>query len=147
MDATYKDEGDIQVMVERFERCEIKLEEFAHASHLTVAAWYLIHFDVCEALVHTRAGLQRFIAHHGRQRYHETITRFWMELIGNYLNEVSEDVSLIDRVNRVITRFGSKDILFEYYTRERVMSVTAKSEWVEPDVKPLSTKNTVTSQG
>jgi len=146
MDAIYREESEVQVIVEGFEGCQFKLEEFTHARHLTVAVWYLLHFDAYDALVRMRTSLQTFIAQHGRQGYHETITRFWMELIGNYLNEVSEDVSLIDRVNRVIARFGSKDILFEYYTRERVMSEKAKREWVEPDLKCLSAKRAATQQ-
>jgi len=144
MDATYQAERDIQVIVERFEACDFKLEEFTHTRHLTVAAWYLAHFDVGGALVRMRSGLQRFIAHHGKQGYHETITRFWLELIGSYLDEIPENVSLTDKVNLVITRFGSKDMLFQYYTREYVMSETARRDWVEPNLKSIFTKQAVT---
>jgi hypothetical protein len=140
MDAIYREECELQVIVEKFEGCHFKLEEFTHTQHLTVAVWYLLHFDACEALVRMRTSLQRFIEHYGRQGYNETITRFWMELIRNYLDEISEDVSRADTVNRVIARFGSKDILFEYYTRKRVTSETAKREWVEPDLKCISAK-------
>jgi hypothetical protein len=146
MDAMYREESEIQVIVEGFEGCHFKLEEFMHARHLTVAAWYLIHFDAEEALVRMRISLQRFIVHHGRQGSHETITRFWMELIGNNLQELSENVPLTDKVNRVVARFESKEILFEYYTRERVMSEKAKREWVEPDLQCISTKRAVTQQ-
>jgi hypothetical protein len=146
MSAIYRKELDIQVIVERFEGCDFKLEEFTHARHLTVAVWYLAHFDASEALVSMRSGLQRFIAHHGKQGYHETITRFWMELIGHYLDEVPETVSLTDKVNRVIAHFGSKGILLQYYTQERVMSEAAKREWVEPDLKAISTQKAGTQR-
>jgi hypothetical protein len=82
-------------------------------------------------------GLQRFIAHHGKQGYHETITRFWMELISRFLPRVPEDASIAESVNEVIARYGTKDILFEYYTRERVMSEIARREWIEPDLRSL----------
>lgn len=141
MNPMYREEGDIQGIVEKFEGCDFKLEEFTHTRHLAVAAWYLIHFDAGEALARMRSGLQRFITHHGKQGYHETITRFWMELMGSYLGEIPENVSLTHKVNLVITDFGSKDILGEYYTRERVMSETAKRDWVEPDLKCIFTKN------
>ena len=72
-------------MVETFERCDFALAEFTHARHLTVACWYLCAFSREAALEHMRRGLQNFIAHHGKQGYHETITRFWMELLANYL--------------------------------------------------------------
>jgi hypothetical protein len=63
-----------------------------------------------------------------------------MELISRFLTGVPEDVSIAESVNEVIVRYGRKDILFEYYTRERVLSEVARREWVEPDLKsiPLS---------
>lgn len=140
MEVLYLTETDLQAIVEQFERCSFKLEEFTHARHLTVAACYLAKFPFNEALARMRIGLQRFIAHHGKQGYHETITRFWMELISRFLTGVPEDVSIAESVNEVIVRYGRKDILFEYYTRERVLSEIARREWVEPDLKsiPLS---------
>jgi hypothetical protein len=102
-----------------------------------VATCYLTKFPFDEALVRMRAGLQRFIAHHGKQGYHETITRFWMELISGFLNGIFPDTAVTERANEVVARYGSKEILFEYYTRERVMSEIARREWVEPDLKSL----------
>ncbi len=128
---------DLQVIVERFERCDFKIEGFTHVIHLSVAACYLTKFSFDEALVRMRAGLQRFIAHHGKPGYHETITRFWMELISRFLSGVPKEASIAERVNGVIARYGTKDILFEYYTRERVMTEIARWEWVEPDLKSL----------
>ncbi len=137
MDVLYQAETDLQPIVEGFERCDFKLEEFTHARHLTVAACYLATFPFDEALARMRMGLQRFIAHQGKQGYHETITRFWMEVISRFLTGVPEDASIAESVNEVIARYGTKDILFEYYSRERVMSEIARREWVEPDLKSL----------
>ncbi len=69
----------------RFERCDFALAEFTHARHLTVACWYLCALSREDALGRMQRGLQSFIAHHGKQGYHETITRFWMELLADYL--------------------------------------------------------------
>lgn len=137
MDVLYHAGTDLQPIVEGFERCDFKLEEFTHARHLTVAACYLATVPFDEALARMRIGLQRFIAHHEKQGYHETITRFWMELISRFLAGVPEDAPIAESVNEVIARYGTKDLLFEYYTRERVMSEIARREWVEPDLKSL----------
>jgi len=137
MEVLHPAEPDLQAIVEQFERCSFKLEEFTHARHLTVATCYLTRFAFDEALARMRIGLQRFIAHHGKQGYHETITRFWMELISRYLTAVPQDLPIAESVNDVIARYGTKDILFEYYTRERVMSEIARREWVEADLKSL----------
>jgi hypothetical protein len=133
----YRIESDIREIVERFENCAFQLEEFTHARHLTVAAWYATWFSPEEALGRMRTGLQRFIAYHGKQGYHETITRFWMELIGDFLSEICEGLSAAQKVNRVIERYSNKAVLFEYYTRELVMSDAARREWIAPDRKQL----------
>ncbi len=84
----YRDASEIRDVVERFEGCDFALAEFTHARHLTVACWYLCSLTREEALERMRCGLQSFIAHHGKQGYHETITRFWMELLANYLGQL-----------------------------------------------------------
>lgn len=124
-------------VVRKFENCEYGLEEFTHARHLTVGCWYLSNCAREEALARMRAGLQRFIAHHGKDGYHETITRFWMELLDSYLRSLPVGMPLDKKVTAAITRYGRKDVLFAYYTRERVMSETARRQWVEPNLRRI----------
>jgi len=119
------------------------LEEFTHARHLTVACWYLCTMSGDEALGRMRDGLQRFIAHHKKQGYHETITRFWMELLENYLCKCHAGTSLVSRVNGAIERFAKKDVLFSYYTRDLVMSDAARAAWVAPDLRPIADANRI----
>jgi hypothetical protein len=133
----YTDEHAIVKVVEKFERCEFGIEEFAHGRHLTVAAWYLCQFSQEEALVRMKTGLVRFIEHHGKQGYHETITRFWMEIVGSFLESMPRDAAIMEKVNNIVERYDNKDVLFEYYSRERVVSELAKREWVEPDLKTI----------
>jgi len=131
---TYKDEAEIGEVVRKFEGCEYALAEFTHARHVTVACWYLCTSGTTstghdgrhsagvspEPLARMRTGLQRFIAHHGRQGYHETITRFWMELLGRFLSSFGSGTAVVVKVNRAVECYGSKDILYAYYSRERV---------------------------
>jgi hypothetical protein len=85
-----------------------------------------------------RHGLQKFIAHHGKQGYHETITRFWMELLANYWGRCPQAAALVNKVNGALQEFASKDVLFSYYSRDRVMSDAARAAWIEPDLRPIS---------
>lgn len=130
----YQEESEIREVVARFENCEYELQEFSHARHLTVACWWLCTITREDALVRMRTGLQRFIAHHGRQGYHETITRFWMELLGELLQTLPEEMSTVEKINRAVKTYGDKEVLFRYYSRELVMSDAARREWVEPDI-------------
>ena len=144
---TYHDEAEIREVVRKFEECEYALTEFTHARHVTVACWYLCTSKIAtegqsssvpvKALERMRTGLRRFIAHHGKQGYHETITRFWMELLENFLNSFVSGTAMVVKVNRALECYGSKDALYAYYTRERVMSEIAKREWVEPDLRAI----------
>jgi len=133
----YAEETAIEDVVRRFEGCEFAVAEFTHARHLTVGTWYLCRSSPEETLTRMRAALMRFSAHHKKHGYHETITRFWTALIENFLRQLPEGMTVVQRVNAVVESFPNKEALFEYYTRERVMSEVAKGEWVEPDLRAI----------
>jgi hypothetical protein len=42
-----------------------------------------------------------------------------------------------------VERYGSKQILFSYYTRERVMSDAAKQDWIAPDLQSIGASQNV----
>jgi hypothetical protein len=134
---TYQAENEIREVVEKFERCQYAVEEFTHARHLTVACWYLCTMSHEKALGRMRVSLTRFIAHHGMRGYHETITRFWMELLGDFLRQQAPAASLRNKTNDALECYANKDVLFSYYTRDRVMSEVAKREWMEPDLRTV----------
>jgi hypothetical protein len=134
---TYRDEDEIEEIVRKFEACELALTEFPHVRHLTVAAWYLANLERDEACARMRSGLLKFIGHHQKQGYHETITRFWMELVGSFLRNTPPSTTLVASVNALLERYSNKEILFRYYSRERVMSEAAKKVWLEPDLRAL----------
>jgi len=133
----YQDERELEEVVKKFENCAYGLAEFPHARHLTVAAWYLSRLPAGEAMAAMRRSLLRFTEHHRKQGYHETITRFWMELVAEFLSEHGRERTLVESVNALLEEYPNKEIIFAYYSRDRVMSEVAKQEWLEPDVKPL----------
>jgi hypothetical protein len=141
---TYRDVSEIRDVAERFERCDFALAEFTHARHLTVACWYLCSYSREDALERMRRGLQTFIAHHGKHGYHETITRFWMELLAHYLNQCPQSEALTGKMNGALQQFASKDVLFAYYSRDRVMSDEARASWIEPDLRPIGSNEVST---
>lgn len=135
----YLHPDEIASVVHKFENCEFQNSEFTHACHLTVAAWYLSHFSPEESLERMRSALLRFTNHHGVKGYHETITRFWLLMSANFLGQAPTEWSFTDKVNELIQRLGRKDMLFDYYTREKVMSDEARSGWIEPDLQLIGT--------
>jgi len=66
-----------------------------------------------------------------------------MELLGEFLRNLPEEISMVEKTSRAVEAHSNKEILFRYYSREFVMSEAARKEWIEPDLsswKLLETK-------
>jgi hypothetical protein len=87
------------------------------------------------ALDRMRTALVRLTNKFGAKAYHETITCFWLHMVHNFLVSQEGEHALTDSVNCLVSRFASKDAVFEYYSRDLLMSDPARSAWVEPDLK------------
>lgn len=104
MSRAYESEAEIEQVVRGFETCTTPAAEFHHREHLTVAFWYLQTLSRQEALDAMRAGLFRFIDHHGvdRKKYSEEVTVFWVDAIASRLEEMEADLGLVEKCNQVI---------------------------------------------
>ena len=70
--------------------------------------------------------------------YHETITAAYVTLIAAFLDACPPDLPLGGRVDRLLASpLAGRDILFSFYSRERLLSTDARARWVEPDLGPL----------
>jgi hypothetical protein len=130
--------SEIERIVQGFGDCTLPCEEWTHAAHLTVGLWYARESPPAVALDRIRAGIQRYNAACGVEDtptdgYHETITRFYMWLIGKYLAEVSDRTDWV-RVTNDLVELASVEAPKRYYSRERLMSVEARLGWVPPDL-------------
>jgi hypothetical protein len=134
---TYGAVDQIEQLVQAFEDCTLAPGQFSHHAHMTVALWYLAHLPAPEAAGRMRAGLRRLLAHHGAQGYHETITLFWLKLLGHFLDQAGPDRTILELTNSAILLLGDRALVFRHYSRERVLSDQARQEWVEPDLAPL----------
>jgi hypothetical protein len=120
------------------ERGEIATEGFHHASHLHVAWVYLAESSsVQEAANKMRKTLQRVAAAAGKpQKYHETITLFWVHLLAQL-----QAVSCAERLEEFVyanPQLLEKNFPLAYYSTQRLFSDEARVSWMEPDLKPLS---------
>jgi hypothetical protein len=134
----YTAEAEIEEVVRRFESCEYATEEFFHARHLTVAAWYFLQFDGPVARERMRAGLVKFISHHGRHGFNETITEFWLRMVEDQIRATrGTGRKPVAIVNEIVSRLGDKSVIYLHYSREKLESAEAKAGCVMPDLKPL----------
>jgi len=130
----------IESLVRAFEQCTLPPAQFNHQAHITVALWYLAHSSPAEATERMRAGLHRFVTHHGisPEKYNETITVFWIKLLRHFLDVKGTDRSLLDLMNEAIVSLGSMRFVFSHYSKQLVFSAAARQGWVEPDLLPLA---------
>lgn len=131
----YQSEDEIRAIVEGFESCALPPDSFDHRSHLTVAVWYLSNMTEGQTIARMREGLQRYLTHHGvdSQKYNETITQFWVMRLAKLLTQADSSLSRIERANQTLDLAGSSQLIFDYYTHQRVFSEEARTDWVEPD--------------
>jgi hypothetical protein len=134
----YQTEQDLTRLINRFESCTLPRVEWTHEAHLAVAAWYLSRYPQGLATVHMIDCIKRYNRASGSYGYHETITRFWLVAIRRHL-ETCPGGSLVERVNDVVATFADRrDLMFDYYSRDRILSEEARREWLEPDLRPLA---------
>lgn len=133
----FHNNAEIEEVVRRLEACDFEKGEFTHAMHLAVAAWYLSRYSPDEALTRMRTALLRLTQKFGVKAYHETITCFWLHLVHNFLISQGIESALTDSVNQLASQFGSKDAVYEYYSRDLLMSDAARHNWMKPDLKLL----------
>lgn len=140
--APYRTSADVLRLVRKFENCTLPRAEWTHHAHLVVALWYLMRHEEAKAESLIRDGIQRYNEANGIKQtttggYHETITLFYIRVIGKFLSTASPDCTLMMLVNSLIHVCGDKKLPLEYYSRERLMSWEARTGWLEPDLKAL----------
>ncbi|HMV82809.1 MAG TPA: hypothetical protein PLD20_30065 [Blastocatellia bacterium] len=138
----FREFNELLNLVTRFEDCTLPGTVFDHRAHMAVACWYLICAPDAEAIPRIQEGIKRYAASQGvvatkERGYHETITLFWVRIIRSYLSKATLECSLVHLVNDLVTRYSDGKFPFEYYSRDRLMSWEAKTNWIEPDLKPL----------
>lgn len=137
----YASASEIEGFIRAFEECTLPRKDWSHSAHLTVALWYLLRRTEAEATSCIRRGILSYNAANGIKTtrdsgYHETVTLFWIKLVARYLSRVKE-ASIVQLANGVIQAFGDKELPFEYYSRDLLLSLEARMHWVEPDLKSI----------
>jgi hypothetical protein len=116
---------------------------FTHAAHVAVAATFAFDHDPAEAFRLTKEGIQAFNASVGvvsteTSGYHETLTRFWSQVIGKFVRD-GGFASRLDAVRAAVEVYGERRNLYKkYYSFDVVADRRARREWVPPDLYPGS---------
>ena len=134
-------DNEVMQLVAAFESGQLPVTEFKHTAHIAVGLAYLAEAPLAEATERMRRSLARFLQHHNETGYHETLTVFWMKLLGHLAAVRHSELPLWEQINAVIASHGSKWPVEAHYSKDVVTSVNARQTWVEPDLVPLPDYN------
>jgi hypothetical protein len=137
------DISQAEELVRQFQSLTLPKAAWTHHAHLQIGLWHVLRFSQDEALVRLRGGIRALNESHGsantdQSGYHETITRFWVLWISQFLTG-AEATASVDALAASLIFAAHSNLPLQYYSRERLYSVAARLSWVEPDLKSLGT--------
>lgn len=131
--------GVFRAFMTSWESGTLPKHEWSHAAHVAVGACYAVRHGAA-ALDRTREGILRYnsavgTANTDASGYHETLTRFWAEVLAAAVSGVADEWQA---AAQAVTLYGEDRDLHElYYGFDVVRSVEARRRWVPPDLAPL----------
>jgi hypothetical protein len=112
-------------------------EEFRHRGHLRLAWLVLSRHGKDDAEQIVAREIQRLaVASGSPNRYHDTLTRFWVRLVGHAMENATEAGS-IDDLLAWFPFLLDKSLPYRHWRDETFNSDRARAGWVEPDLVPL----------
>ena len=124
-----------------FHAATLPASEWTHRAHLRVASIFLRRHTLDDAHILMRVGIVRLNASHGlvetpARGYHETMTRVWLRLVAAAIRatpELDASTSFLDAHAAAL----GKEAPLRHYSRELLLSATARARFVEPDLASL----------
>ena len=143
-------EAAVLEIVDGFRTRSLPEPRWTHQAHLVVGLWHVLNLPPDAVLDALRRGITAYneavgTANTDSEGYHETITRFYAWAIRKFVAEAGTGpeagaggATLLGLAKALLaSRYAAKLFPFEYYSRERLLSVAARRAWQEPDLKPL----------
>ena len=143
MNNYFKNNQEAEELVRGFLDLSLDAKKFNHQGHLTVAIWYLSWYPIDKATELIRENICQFNVAKGGENtdsggYHETITQRYMQIVDQFLANKKNSHDLAHLANTLITsEMGERDYPLQFYSKERLFSVEARRNFVEPDLKPV----------
>ncbi|MEY4965654.1 MAG: hypothetical protein RL274_1237 [Pseudomonadota bacterium] len=143
MKTIYASEAEVIRIGEGLFAAALPRAEWTHAAHFAAALWLLRTRPDLDAPCVLPGLIRAYNESVGRVNddtggYHETITLASMRALKGVLDANPADMPLYRIVNSLMaSNMGDPNWLLEYWSVARLMSVDARREWQDPDLKPL----------
>jgi hypothetical protein len=118
-------------------------QEWTHAAHFAAALWLMRYRPELEPVTEMPRLIRAYNESVGRTNddsggYHETITQASLRALRGVLDAYPADAPVYRIVNALMaSSLANPNWLLEYWSQPRLMSVEARRQWLEPDLKPL----------
>jgi len=139
----YASEAEIIRVGEGFLACNLARAEWTHAAHFATALWLMRYRPDLDAAREMPRMIRAYNESVGgvnddTSGYHETITQASLRALRGVLNANPGDMPIYKIVNALMaSTMGNPNWLLEYWSRDVLMSVEARRQWREPDLKAL----------
>jgi len=117
--------------------------EWTHEAHLAATAYLLLKRPDVDLGTQLPDIIRRYNESVGgvnsdTEGYHETITRVFLHGVRLFLSEADATEPLHELVNELLlSPMGRRDWPLRFYSRERLLSVEARRDFIEPDLRAL----------
>ncbi|TMD84691.1 MAG: hypothetical protein E6I74_02105 [Chloroflexi bacterium] len=125
-----------EAFVAAFHADQLSNQGFHHRDHLRLAWIQIRRLGLERASDDVTSGIRHFAAHHGSaERYNETMTRFWLRVVGIGIRRHPE--LTFNELLAAEPHLLDKGLPLRHWSRERMNRDDAKQQWIEPDLRPM----------
>lgn len=117
--------------------------DWTHEAHLAACLWIMRNRPDIDIATDLRGIISRYNEAVGgvnddTQGYHDTITHVFARGVAAHLSECGPAIGLADAVNALLmSPRGRRDWPLNFYSRDRLISVEARRDFISPDRRPL----------
>jgi hypothetical protein len=139
----FASEAEIEHLGERFLARQLPKEDWTHEAHLATTTWLLLKRPDIDVDKELPGLIRRYNESVGgvnsdSEGYHETITRVFLAGVRLFLSEANCDEPLHELVNELLlSPMGRRDWPLRFYSRDRLLSVPARRNFIPPDIAAL----------
>lgn len=136
----FASEAEIESLVADFLALRLPKEKWTHAAHFATALWLIARHPDVSPERDMPDMIRRYNASVGGVNsdtagYHETITQASLRAARAFMADGRNDSPLHEVVRALMASpLGHPDWLLAYWSKDRLMSVEARRDWVEPDL-------------
>ena len=139
----FSSDAEIEHLGERFLARSLPKEEWTHEAHIATTTWLLLRRPDVDVDRDLPDLIRRYNESVGgmnsdSEGYHETITRAFLSGVRLFLSEADGAEPLHELVNELLlSPMGRRNWPLRFYSRDRLLSVEARRNFVSPDIAAL----------